>query len=116
MRLDGMRGREGTIDEPGGGGAVQRDGPPAGRRASRGMEPTYAHCVHNVFRRTAEGFLVEAADVFDSSFERSPGSGRRCGRTTRTGIATSSSGRSHRDPQPRTASTAVDGLQGTGGQ
>lgn len=29
-----------------------------------GMEPIYARCVHNVFRRTAEGSLIEAAQVF----------------------------------------------------
>jgi|SRR5882724_11296620 len=28
-----------------------------------GMEPTYARCVHNVFMRTADGSLSEAADV-----------------------------------------------------
>jgi NAD(P)H dehydrogenase (quinone) len=31
-----------------------------------GMEPIYARCVHNVFIRTADGSLGEAADVFDS--------------------------------------------------
>jgi NAD(P)H dehydrogenase (quinone) len=31
-----------------------------------GMDPAYARCVHNVFRRTAEGSLGDAADVFDS--------------------------------------------------
>ncbi|RKN41259.1 hypothetical protein [Streptomyces hoynatensis] len=29
-----------------------------------GLEPAYAACVHNVFRRQAEGSLGEAADVF----------------------------------------------------
>lgn len=31
-----------------------------------GMEPTYARCVHNVFRRTASGSLPDAAAVFDT--------------------------------------------------
>ncbi len=31
-----------------------------------GMEPTYAHCVHNVFIRTANRTLTDAADVFDN--------------------------------------------------
>jgi len=30
-----------------------------------GMEPTYAHCVHNVFVRTAAGLLADSADISD---------------------------------------------------
>ena len=37
-----------------------------------GMEPTYARCVHNVFLRTADRSLSDAADVFDS-FEQIAG-------------------------------------------
>jgi hypothetical protein len=36
------------------------------------MEPTYAHCVHNVFLRTADRSLSDAADVFDT-FEQITG-------------------------------------------
>ncbi|WP_394826948.1 NmrA family NAD(P)-binding protein [Pendulispora albinea] len=39
---------------------VWRDGAIQG-----GLEPLYARCVHNVFTRTAEGTLTDAADVFD---------------------------------------------------
>jgi NAD(P)H dehydrogenase (quinone) len=42
-----------------------------------GMEPTYAHCVHNVFRRTADGSLREAAQVFDSGAGFQAITGRR---------------------------------------
>jgi NAD(P)H dehydrogenase (quinone) len=31
-----------------------------------GMEPTYARCVHNVFRRTADGLLPDASAVFET--------------------------------------------------
>jgi uncharacterized protein YbjT (DUF2867 family) len=34
-----------------------------------GMEPIYARCVHNVFRRTADRSLTDAADVSDSFAE-----------------------------------------------
>jgi NAD(P)H dehydrogenase (quinone) len=37
-----------------------------------GMEPTYARCVHNVFVRTADRSLTEAAEVADT-FERVTG-------------------------------------------
>ena len=31
-----------------------------------GMEPTYARCVQNTFRRTIDGTIAEVTDVFDN--------------------------------------------------